>query len=69
MRIKFGNATITLKAIPHLESVNVSSETEYAYSPTGAKLIGFERNRNLGIDMKFSAVSDGDALMQMTMKT
>lgn len=67
MRVKFGNATITLKAIPHLESVNVSSETEYAYSAAGEKIMEFERNRNLGIDMKFSAVRDGDALMQMTM--
>ena len=59
---------MTLKAIPHLESVNMSSDTECAYNAMGNEIMQFERNRNLGIDMTFSAVRDGDSLMQMTIK-
>lgn len=68
MRIRLGNATMTLKAIPRLESVNISSDTECAYDVMGREIMQFERSRNLGIDMKFSAVRDGDSLMQMTIK-
>jgi len=67
MRIKFGNATMTLKAIPHLESVNMTSDTESCCDFMGREIMQFTRNRNLGIDMRFSAVREGDSLMQITM--
>lgn len=59
---------MTLKAIPHLESVNMSSNTESIYDGVGSEIMQFTRNRNLGIDMRFSAVREGDSLMQITMK-
>ena len=68
MRIRFGNAMMTLKAIPHLESMTMSSDTESAYDAIGNTILQFERNRNLGIDMRFSAIAEGGTLIQMTMK-
>ena len=68
MRIRFWDTTMTLKAIPRLEAVNMSRDTECAYDIRGEKILEVGRGVSLGIDVKFSAVQDGDSLMQITMK-
>lgn len=54
---------ITMRAVPKLETINVSSESVTATDFEGRQLVTFETNRNMDIQMNFRAIQDKDSTL------
>lgn len=68
MRVRIGNNLITFKAIPKVEAIINSSDTTSVYDGWGNRAATFVANRNLDMEVTFSAIADEKGnLMSLTM--